>query len=250
MNLKDFSTQKPSVPQDADYIYEYVDYQQDNRSDTSTSPSPSGVSTVSVPTQTVKIIHPPQTQKHQTQKNVTSPGKKHPMMPPSPSSSGFTFFGVPLPSLNFNLWGNSGRKAERKESPSSGRPGRGRYRTFPPTEPEIHRGGFVPLPRAQSGFVPIADPRLTYEKHARNVSQSSNATALQGERIRKSGNSTVTKVEKVAVRTGKPRTEPANSSGSFREKEDLSTASTIDRSAGLNSFESRKILPNVNRTSR
>ncbi|XP_011873299.1 PREDICTED: slit homolog 3 protein isoform X2 [Vollenhovia emeryi] len=238
MNLKDFSTQKPSVSQDSDYLYQYVDYQ-DNGSDTSTLlPS---VSTISAPTQTVKIIHPPP-QKHQAQKNVTFPIKKNPTMPPSPSSSGFTFFGLPLPNLNFNLWGNSGRKAERKES-SSDRPGRGRYRSFPPTEPEIHRGGFVPLPRGQSGFVPIADPRLTYEKHTKNenISRSLNvsSTPAPEERPRKSGNSTVTKVEKIISRTGKPRT-------SFRERGESSTASTFVRSTG---FESRKILPNASRTS-
>lgn len=244
MNLKDYSTQKPSVSQDSDYFYQYVDYP-DNGSDTSTLlPS---VSTISAPTQTVKIIHsPPQTQKHQVQKNVTSPIKKNPM-PPSPSSSGFTFFGLPLPNLNFNLWGHSGRKTERKESSSSSsldRPSRGRYRSFPPTEPEIHRGGFVPLPRAQSGFVPIADPRLTknYEKHAKheNTSRSLNvsSTSIQEERPRKSENSTVIKVEKIVARTGKPRT-------SFREKEELPTASTFVRSTG---FESRKILPNVTKT--
>lgn len=242
MNLKDSSTQKPSVSQDSDYFYEYLDYQQDN---TSASPS-SGASTVSVPTQTVKIIQPPQTQKVQQnqQKNSTFPIKKHPMIPPSPSSSGFTFFGVPLPSLNFNLWGHSGRKADRKESSSSGRPGRGRYRFFPPTEPEIHRGGFVPLPRAQSGFVPIADPRLTYEKRAKheNTTGSLNAsdTVVQ-ERAKKSGNSTVTKVEKITVpkTTNKSRTES-------RDREELSTKSTLDRSAVLmNSFESHKISPDV-----
>ncbi|XP_071638826.1 uncharacterized protein Atk isoform X1 [Temnothorax longispinosus] len=239
MNLKDSSTQKPSVSQDSDYFYQYVDYQ-DNGSDTSTLlPS---VSTISAPTQTVKIIHPPPpTQKHQ--KNATSPIKKNPMMPPSPSSSGFTFFGLPLPNLNFNLWGNSGRKAERKES-SSDRPGRGRYRSFPPTEPEIHRGGFLPLPRGQSGFVPIADPRLTYEKQAKheNTSKSLNVsnTSVQEERPpRKSGNSTVTKVEKIISKSGKPRT-------SFREREELPTASTFVRSTG---FESHKILSNVNKTS-
>ncbi|XP_032682924.1 protein artichoke [Odontomachus brunneus] len=248
MNLKDSSTQKPSVSQDSDYFYEYLDYQQDN---TSASPS-SGVSTVSVPTQTVKIIQPPQTQKPQTQnqqKNTTLPVKKHPAIPPSPSSSGFTFFGVPLPSLNFNLWGHSGRKADRKEFSSSGRPGRGRYRFFPPTEPEIHRGGFVPLPRAQSGFVPIADPRLTYKKHAKheNTTRSLNAsgTVVQEERAKKSGNSTMTKVEKVTVlrATNKTRTE-------FRDREELSTASTLDRSAMLmSSFESHKISTDAGKIS-
>ncbi|XP_039309773.1 protein artichoke isoform X2 [Solenopsis invicta] len=244
MNLKDSSTQRPSVSQDSDYLYQYVDYQ-DNGNDTSTSlPS---VSTISSPTQTVKIIHPPpHTQKHPVQKNTTLPIKKNPLMPPSPSSSGFTFFGLPLPNLNFNLWG---RKAERKESSlssssssSSDRPGRGRYRSFPPSEPEIHRGGFVPLPRGQSGFVPIADPRLAYEKHVKhdNTSRSLNASSapIQEERARKSGNSTVTKIEKTISKSGKPRT-------SYREKEELPTAASTN--VRPTSFESRKISSNVSK---
>lgn len=246
MNLKDSSTQKPSISQDSDYLYEYVDYY-DNGSDTSTS-TPSSVSTISVPTQTVKIIPPPsQTQKNQIQRNETSPVKKSPMMPPSPSSSGFTFFGLPLPSMSFDLWGNSKRKAERKESSVTlGRPNRGRYRSFPPTEPEIHRGGFVPLPRAQSGFVPIADPRLMYEKQEakrENISKSSNMsnnTQMPEERPRKSANSTVTRVEKIVSKTGKPRT-------GLREREELITAPTFDRSTSSNNFNSRKILPDVNK---
>lgn len=244
MNLKDSSTHKPSVSQDSDYMYEYLDYQ-DNGSDTNIFTSPSSVSTISVPTQTVNIIHPPsQTQKHQIQRNETSSMKKNPMMPPSPSSSGFTFFGLPLPSMSFDLWGNSKRKAERKEL-TSNKSNRGRYRSFPPTEPEIHRGGFVPLPRAQSGFVPIADPRLMYEKHEtkrENVSKSLNASSMQipEERPRKSGNSTVTRVEKVVSRTGKPRT-------NLREREELSTAPTFDRSTDSGNFSSRKILPDVNK---
>ncbi|XP_072767715.1 uncharacterized protein Atk isoform X2 [Anoplolepis gracilipes] len=245
MNLKDSSTQKPSVSQDSDYLYEYIDYQ-DNGSDTSTSASPSSVSTISVPTQTVKIIHPPsQTQQHQ--RNETSPLKKNPMIPPSPSSSGFTFFGLPLPSMSFDLWGNSKRKADRKESSlMSNRPSRGRYRSFPPTEPEIHRGGFVPLPRAQSGFVPIVDPRLMYEKQEmkrENVSKSLSANStqmLEEKRPRKSGNNTITRVEKIVARTGKPRT-------NSREREELTTASTFDRSTSSNNFNSRTILPDVNK---
>lgn len=244
MNLKD-STQKPSVSQDSDYFYEYQDYQ-DNGRDTSTSASPSSASTISVPiTQTVKIVPlPSQMQKHQIQKNETM--KKNPMMPPSPSSSGFTFFGVPLSSMSFDLWGSSKRKAERKESSMTpSRPSRGRYRSFPPTEPEIHRGGFMPLPRAQGGFVPIVDPRLMYEKQEakRENLKSLNASSTQitEERSRKNGNSTIIRVEKtVTNKTGKPRT-------SLREREELTTGPAFDRSTGSNNFSSRKILPDVNK---
>jgi len=105
----------------------------------------------------------------------------------------------------------------------------------------------VPLPRGQSGFVPIADPRLTYEKHEKqeNTSRSFNVnntgttiSPVQEERFRKNGNSTVTKVEKIISKIGKP---PMN----FREREGLSTAPTFVRSTG---FESRKIFSNVNKT--
>lgn len=96
---------------------------------------------------------------------------------PSPSSSGFTFFGVPLPSLNLNnLWPggsrtSSDRKADHqlnmgiplpmiknirnKNRETSGRNGN----LYPPTEPEIQTGGFVPIvPGAEGGFMPIPNP--------------------------------------------------------------------------------------------
>lgn len=95
--------------------------------------------------------------------------KKNPTIPPSPGSSGFTFFGVPLPNLNFNLWGNTGKKSQRKDGPIS-RPGRSRYRTYPPSEPEIQNGGFRPLPEPQGGFTPIIDPRLTHDRKLKNES--------------------------------------------------------------------------------
>ncbi|XP_076763991.1 artichoke [Xylocopa sonorina] len=217
MNLKESSTQNPSSSQDSDYFYEYPDYQ-DNKNDTSNITFTASQFTTTVPTDTVKV---PQ---HTTERipspiNNTIPIKKATSMPPSPSSSGFTFFGVPLPSLNFNLWGNSGRKSERKNS--SGRPGRGRYRMFPPTEPEIHRGGFVPLPRGQGGFVPIVDPRLNYERQVKNeTAKLQNSSVPQEERKQwKNGNATVVRIEKTHPRTSKPKM------GS-KEREELSTVPT------------------------
>ena len=141
MNLKESSTRKtPSNVQDADYFYEYPDYQ-DSKNDTS-NVTLASTQLTTVSTSDEKTVQT--TEKISTTTNNTIPIKKITSMPPSPSSSGFTFFGVPLPSLNFNLWGNSRRKFERKDS--SGRPERGRYRTFPPTEPEIHRGGSYHYP--------------------------------------------------------------------------------------------------------
>ncbi|XP_017788728.1 PREDICTED: chaoptin [Habropoda laboriosa] len=199
MNLKDSSTRNPANAQDADYFYpDYPDYQ-DSKNYTSNVTYTSIKVTTTVPTITANTA--PTLERIPPVLNNTVPMKKATAMPPSPSSSGFTFFGVPLPSLNFNLWGNSGRKSERKNS--SGRPGRGRYRTFPPTEPEIHRGGFVPLPRGQGGFVPIVDPRLTYERQVKNESS---------------------KIERAHPRTSKPK------AGS-KEREELSTVSVNEQDA-------------------
>ncbi|XP_026667034.1 protein artichoke [Ceratina calcarata] len=214
MSLKDSSTRNPNFP-DSDYFYEYADYQ-DSKNDklnTTIAPTQSQQFASTVPTNTTKVVE--STERPPFPLNNTVPIKKTTSVPPSPSSSGFTFFGVPLPNLNFNLWGNSGRKSERK---NSDRPGRSRYRIFPPTEPEVHRGGFVPLPRGQGGFIPIVDPRLIYEKQEISRVRDSNDT--QEERKRwKSGNGTVIKIEKTHPRTNKPKI------GS-KEREELSIMMT------------------------
>ncbi|XP_023244888.1 protein artichoke [Copidosoma floridanum] len=150
----------PGVEDATDYdAYEdYEEYPSVVNSSDLTANSLQGGSEQSVP---VVTLAPQASAKNTSLAN----NKRNPQIPPSPSSSGFTFFGVPLPSLSFSLWGNAGKKERKDDSSGSGvtassRPGRSRYRNFPPTEPEIHRGGFVPLPRGQGGFVPIADPRL------------------------------------------------------------------------------------------
>lgn len=97
----------------------------------------------------------------------------------SPSTSGFTFFGVPLPSLNLkNLLGGNGRMedtkipvAERKvaimNKPRSGaRGGLGL-----PSLPEIQTGGFVPLLPGEGGFKPIVNPHLQ-DSQASNITFS------------------------------------------------------------------------------
>ncbi|XP_063978385.1 protein artichoke [Diachasmimorpha longicaudata] len=148
-----------------DYMYDdYPNYPLDNITDQATSEDITKSSTSSPNTLTthaqaapVSFSRPSSASNHI---KSTPAKKKTPPIPPSPSSSGFTFFGVPLPNLSFNLWGNTSKKSQRKED---GRPSRGRYRTFPPSEPEIQKGGFYPLPRPEGGFVPILDPRLTLE---------------------------------------------------------------------------------------
>ncbi|XP_076624270.1 artichoke [Colletes latitarsis] len=232
LKIKESSTQKPPNSQNSEYFYEYPDYQEAKNS---TLNSTSVQSPATVPTNAMNIVQTPE--KVQTKSNATVPVKKNTLMPPSPSSSGFTFFGVPLPSLNFNLWGNAGRKSERKNS--SGRPGRGRYRTFPPTEPEIHRGGFVPLPRGQGGFVPIVDPTLTYQRQVKNeTSYKQNSSVAQEEKKRwRSGNGTVVKVEGTHVITSRPKS-------GFKEREELSTMATYESDSRRKSFGRGKGSPN------
>ncbi|XP_024937817.1 protein artichoke isoform X2 [Cephus cinctus] len=176
MNLKN-PTSLPPLPNESDYFYdEYVDYPYENSSlssflnstalPTTLPPSPEVSQAIPEQLQSQPVtISEDTTAGTAKQRNKTLPGKH--MIPPSPSSSGFTFFGVPIPSLNFNLWGTAGRKADRKND-FSGRPGKGSHRVYPPTEPEIHRGGFVPLPRGQSGFVPIVDPWIAYREKKSN----------------------------------------------------------------------------------
>ncbi|XP_076240346.1 artichoke [Calliopsis andreniformis] len=224
MNLKESTVRKPPNSQNSDYFYEYPDYQE-IKNDTINVTQMS----TTAPTNSINIVQA--SENVQPQVNNTAPTRKNPLMPPSPSSSGFTFFGVPLPSLNFNLWGNSGKKSERKDP--SGRAGN--YRPFPPTEPEIHRGGFLPLPRGESGFMPIVDPRLTYERQAKNETisnQSSNATQVEKKRW-KGGNGTVVKIEKIHPKISKPKLE-------FKEREELSTVAANKLDLRKQSFETKK----------
>lgn len=224
MNIK--HQNGPPISPEQDYYYnDYMDYISENSTNLLPTIYPPTLSPIVVPpSPPPEIIQTTPPPKLSNLKNNTIPQKKTPSIPPSPSSSGFTFFGVPLPSLNFNLWGNSGRKSDRKEDPA-GRPGRGRYRTFPPTEPEIHRGGFVPIPQGEGGFVPIVDPRIVNEKRERNITTLSlktpknreNTTIVRShEEIKriKHTNFTVEKVERSSLNK-RP------------DREELSTASTV-----------------------
>lgn len=88
----------------------------------------------------------------------------------SPSNSGFTFFGVPLPSINFNnLWG-SGKSSEQKVSQTKvaerkaaivNNPGGNAIRgtISPNNHPEILTG-FVPILPGSGGFTPILNSEL------------------------------------------------------------------------------------------
>ena len=100
---------------DVDYLYD--DYEEDAESGqnadlTNTLNNSLSPATVVTPPHAPLNIEPPKNPSNSNVKNHSNnnsnaiPVKKNPAIPPSPSSSGFTFFGVPLPNLSFNLWGN------------------------------------------------------------------------------------------------------------------------------------------------
>lgn len=139
MNLKQNATKIKQLPQESDEYYddEYNDAKNES------------IHYVAGDTPTIYAA---------TNKNKTKSPPK--VVVNSPSSSGFTFFGVPLPSLN-NLLG-TGRKndvqptAQRKAAiVNLTSRGNGRGKVFPPTVPEIQTGGFVPIIPGSGGFKPM-----------------------------------------------------------------------------------------------
>lgn len=164
-------------PEESDYFYdEYIDYPYNDTLDfraNNYTHKTNGQSPHYIPGDTPTIYAA-------SAKNRTNP-QKHNNIPKgvssSPSSSGFTFFGLPLPNLNLNLnnfWNrNNGRvnketkfppqqTAERKSAivnnPSASVIHAVHTKRFPPTMPEIEMGGFVPLLPGSGGFKPIPDP--------------------------------------------------------------------------------------------
>jgi hypothetical protein len=201
MNLKSNLTKEhknhlAASPEESEYFYdEYVDYPYNetlNNLSTDSSKQDSQNSTPKsphyTPGDTPTIYAAP--------KNKTRPDIPKEIVN-SPSTSGFTFFGVPLPSLNLkNLLGGTGRMddkkmpintpiAERKTAivnkpPRSGaRGGLGL-----PNTPEIQTGGFVPLLPGSGGFKPIPNPHLqlpqpsnvSFDKATPSLIQTSQST--------------------------------------------------------------------------
>lgn len=163
MSLKNANSTKnlPPLPQESDYFYdEYIDYPYNETAvkekeklalnainDNTTTKKPYGN------TPTIYAA----SNMNKTKNPVTS----------SPSSSGFTFFGVPLPSLNSLLGTTTGRKNDGATQPPTAQRksaivSRGNNRVSPPTVPEIQTGGFVPIvPGMDSGFKPMIMGNVT-----------------------------------------------------------------------------------------
>lgn len=188
------STVAPS-PEESDYFYdEYVEYQYEDGNSTAAK----NHSTVMLTTDIPLIVEPSSSAavtavnnavsshyisgdtptiyagtRYATNKTTTTNNavKQQPTAPPQ-TSSGFTFFGIPLPSLSLGtLWG-SGRNADAKSDSGGVRfiGGRGKVQMLPP--PVIQSGGFVPMLPGSGGFVPIAGPHI--REDATNRSHNAN----------------------------------------------------------------------------
>lgn len=178
-------------PEESEYFYdEYVEYQYDEGNATATknrssvilttdiplivkpsSPDPVSASNTGVSSHYIAGDTPTFYAGSRNEKNKTTGTnnavKQQASAPPQPSS-GFTFFGIPLPSLSLGtLWG-SGRNADAKAGSSGMRfvGARGKVQMLPTP---VQSGGFVPMLPGSGGFVPIAGPNI---KHGMNQSHS------------------------------------------------------------------------------
>lgn len=161
----------PPSPEESEYFYDdYVDYPYNetllNETKINTvEPTTAKPSSHYISGDTPTIYAAP---KNKT-KNPDAPKE----IPGSPSSSGFTFFGLPLPSINLNGLLGNGRKEEQQQPATQSQAdrkagivtstsrGTGRGKVFPPTLPEIQTGGFVPVTPGYGGFKPMLSPAST-----------------------------------------------------------------------------------------
>ncbi|CAG4968697.1 unnamed protein product [Colias eurytheme] len=87
--------------------------------------------------------------------NVTDKKASTIKPPESTPKSGFTFFGLPIPSIDMGKLLNTGRKIDWSD-----KKGPEHYKKYPVTEqPKFETGGFTPmLPPTSGGFLPIPHP--------------------------------------------------------------------------------------------
>lgn len=223
------STVAPS-PEESEYFYdEYVEYQYEDGNSTAVK----NHSTVMLTTDIPLIVDPSSSDVVTTpntgvsshyisgdtptfyagsryEKNKTTETnnavKQHATATPQ-TSSGFTFFGIPLPSLSLGtLWG-SGRNADAKSDTGGVRfiGGQGKVQMLPP--PPVQSGGFVPMLPGSGGFVPIADPRIRHD----SINQSHNANQVHVNYTTLTGpNDTNHSSNGWKIRTDSSHTHPSN----------------------------------------
>lgn len=166
--VKDYATQIKNnyqvnkvnrpLPEESEYFYDdYVDYPYNEtlieslNNEISASQSHNHNKTTGrVPTIYAEM-------KNTTQKTTPNP--------PAKPSTGFTFFGMPIPPIDVSKLLNSGRKMDwsEKKTHSSNTHSNKKYEMS--EVPKFETGGFSPiLPTTDGGFMPIPDPSLNVSK--------------------------------------------------------------------------------------
>ncbi|KAJ8920754.1 hypothetical protein NQ315_004894 [Exocentrus adspersus] len=260
----------PPSPEESEYFYdEYVDYPyNENVTDNTGNPheklknqeESTKPATVKTPVSTKSPHYTPGDTPtiyaaSDTTKKTNIPQKIN----NSPSTSGFTFFGVPLSNLNLNniLGRGSGRMdaklpsstvtAERKTAivnkPTGGSTGRSSTGSIPsnlplkmqppyiqpPTLPEIQTG-FTPILPSYGGFKPIPDPTLTFFRNSSN-----NVTVVSHvEKIKKSQDKTKDLNNKTTSDSHLSANLPENSNSRSFFKKTNDTRSQLPASPQLN----------------
>ncbi|KAM3962801.1 artichoke [Aphomia sociella] len=179
--IKDYTTQiknnyhinkinRPS-PEESEYFYdEYVDYPYNEtlieglNNDINLVQTNKSHESQGIPTLYAGI-------KNNTNKNIAVKPNIHPQ-----PASGFTFFGMPLPSLDMGKLLNNGRKVDWTDSRNSQHVNK--YQTS--ETPKFETGGFAPiLPTTAGGFKPIPNPAVNIS-HTIVSDQSKNNYSLSG----------------------------------------------------------------------
>ncbi|KAK9888759.1 hypothetical protein WA026_000984 [Henosepilachna vigintioctopunctata] len=186
----------PPLPQESEYFYdEYVDYHFNDSLPVVTTYEKGNIldrflsvnhSSLLVPRPSPHIVSgDTPTLYAATSGKITKPDIPKEVLH-SPSSSGFTFFGVPLPSINFNnIFGKNRNSsiptAERKIAILNNPPAlRTTSFRYPPNFPLVESGGFVPMLPGEGGFQPIFNPTTTEitQKNTEYYTESSVATTI------------------------------------------------------------------------
>lgn len=197
--IKDYTTQIKNnyhinkinnrpAPEESEYFYDdYVDYPYNEtlvegiKNDLHLTQNNKSQETGGVPTLYAGI-------KNTTQKNTAVTNKK-------PPTSGFTFFGMPLPTINMGKLLNGGRKMDWPDNKNEQHSNKN-YLT--PAPPKFETGGFSPvLPTTDGGFMPIPNPTMNVS-HTVVIGQS-NANYSNGGNMEHSVAIMVTKPPKKTV---------------------------------------------------
>ncbi|XP_013133841.1 PREDICTED: slit homolog 3 protein [Papilio polytes] len=91
--------------------------------------------------------------------NIKNMSTLNPVTPSNAPRSGFTFFGMPLPSIDMSKFLNTGRKIDWFEKRKQ--PQMTKYQSPVLETPKFETGGFTPmLPTTDGGFMPIPSPTM------------------------------------------------------------------------------------------